>query len=67
MTLLRVLGSGSSGNCIALEDDGAVLLLDAGFSAKDMKRPGVQGSRKRCLPICCDTAGRRTFWNVARI
>ena len=37
MTLLRVLGSGSSGNCIALEDDGAVLLLDAGFSAKEIE------------------------------
>lgn len=37
MTLLRVLGSGSSGNCIALEEDGAVLLLDAGFSAKEIE------------------------------
>lgn len=37
MTRLRVLGSGSSGNCIALEEDGAVLLLDAGFSAKEIE------------------------------
>ncbi len=37
MTLLRVLGSGSSGNCIALEEEGAVLLLDAGFSAKEIE------------------------------
>ena len=37
MTLLRVLGSGSSGNCIALEEDGGVLLLDAGFSAKEIE------------------------------
>lgn len=37
MTILRVLGSGSQGNCIALEEDGATLLLDAGFSAKEIE------------------------------
>jgi metal-dependent hydrolase (beta-lactamase superfamily II) len=37
VTLLRILGSGSGGNCIALEEDGAVLLLDAGFSAREIE------------------------------
>ena len=37
MTTLRVLGSGSRGNCIALEEGGATLLLDAGFSAKEIE------------------------------
>ncbi len=37
MTTLHVLGSGSGGNCIALEDGGATLLLDAGFSAKEIE------------------------------
>ena len=37
MTQLRVLGSGSSGNCIALEDGEGVLLLDAGFSAREIE------------------------------
>lgn len=37
MSRLYVLGSGSGGNCLALEDDGAVLLLDAGFSAKEIE------------------------------
>jgi phosphoribosyl 1,2-cyclic phosphodiesterase len=35
---LAVLGSGSKGNALALEADGAVLLLDAGFSAKELER-----------------------------
>jgi phosphoribosyl 1,2-cyclic phosphodiesterase len=42
VTTLRVLGSGSRGNCIALEDDGAVLLLDAGFSAKEIELRATQ-------------------------
>jgi phosphoribosyl 1,2-cyclic phosphodiesterase len=33
-----VLGSGSSGNCFALLCDGAVLLIDAGFSAREIER-----------------------------
>jgi phosphoribosyl 1,2-cyclic phosphodiesterase len=37
VSVLRVLGSGSGGNCIALEEDGAILLLDAGFSAKEIE------------------------------
>lgn len=32
-----VLGSGSRGNCFAIICDGAVLLLDAGFSARDVE------------------------------
>lgn len=35
---LHVLGSGSRGNCFALECNGAVLLLDAGFSAREITR-----------------------------
>jgi phosphoribosyl 1,2-cyclic phosphodiesterase len=35
---LVVLGSGSKGNCFALVCDGAVLLIDAGFSAKEIER-----------------------------
>lgn len=42
MTTLRVLGSGSRGNCIALEEEGAVLLLDAGFSAKEIETRAAQ-------------------------
>ncbi|MGH7591819.1 MAG: MBL fold metallo-hydrolase, partial [Gemmatimonadales bacterium] len=32
------LGSGSKGNCFALDEDGAILLLDAGFSAREIGR-----------------------------
>lgn len=35
---LIVLGSGSRGNCFALVCDGAVLLIDAGFSAREIER-----------------------------
>lgn len=35
---LYVLGSGSRGNCFAVETDGAVLLIDAGFSAREIER-----------------------------
>jgi phosphoribosyl 1,2-cyclic phosphodiesterase len=35
---LIVLGSGSAGNCFALASDGAVLLIDAGFSAREIER-----------------------------
>ena len=38
MTTLHTLGSGSKGNCFALEEDGAILLMDAGFSAKEIGR-----------------------------
>ena len=37
-TSLVALGSGSRGNCFALECEGAVLLIDAGFSAKEITR-----------------------------
>lgn len=33
-----MLGSGSKGNCFALVCDGAVLLIDAGFSMKEIER-----------------------------
>jgi phosphoribosyl 1,2-cyclic phosphodiesterase len=35
---LYVLGSGSRGNCFAVESDGAAILLDAGFSAREIER-----------------------------
>ena len=38
MTRLFMLGSGSRGNCCALECDGRVLLIDAGFSAREIRR-----------------------------
>jgi phosphoribosyl 1,2-cyclic phosphodiesterase len=38
MITLTMLGSGSRGNACALEMDGAVLLLDAGFSAREVER-----------------------------
>ena len=38
MTTLSVLGSGSCGNAFALEAEGAVLLIDAGFSARELLR-----------------------------
>jgi phosphoribosyl 1,2-cyclic phosphodiesterase len=38
MTMLHVLGSGSRGNCFVLEAGGRVLLLDAGFSARELTR-----------------------------
>ena len=38
VTSLWVLGSGSAGNCCAVEADGATVLIDAGFSAKEVER-----------------------------
>ena len=38
MTMLYVLGSGSRGNCFAVESDGVALLIDAGFSAREIER-----------------------------
>ncbi len=35
---LIVLGSGSKGNCFAVVCEGALLLIDAGFSAKEIER-----------------------------
>jgi phosphoribosyl 1,2-cyclic phosphodiesterase len=44
MTALISLGSGSRGNCFALEHEGEVLLIDAGFSAREiLKRAEVAG------------------------
>lgn len=40
MMRLYVLGSGSRGNCCAVEADSQVLLLDAGFSAREIERRG---------------------------
>ncbi len=38
MTTLYVLGSGSRGNCFAVESDGAAVLVDAGFRAREIER-----------------------------
>jgi phosphoribosyl 1,2-cyclic phosphodiesterase len=38
MTRLYVLGSGSGGNAFAIAEDDEVLLVDAGFSAREMAR-----------------------------
>ena len=38
MMRLYVLGSGSRGNCFAVEAEGAGLLLDAGFSGREIER-----------------------------
>ena len=38
MTSLHILGSGSRGNCIAVTCEGATLLVDAGFSARETAR-----------------------------
>jgi phosphoribosyl 1,2-cyclic phosphodiesterase len=35
---LYVLGSGSRGNCCAVESEGMALLIDAGFSAREIER-----------------------------
>jgi phosphoribosyl 1,2-cyclic phosphodiesterase len=35
---LYVLGSGSRGNCCAVESEGVVILVDAGFSAREVER-----------------------------
>jgi len=38
MATLHVLGSGSRGNCCAIEAEGALVLVDAGFSAREIER-----------------------------
>lgn len=38
MITLYVLGSGSRGNCCAVESEGMALLIDAGFSAREIER-----------------------------
>lgn len=38
MTTLYALGSGSGGNAFAVETEGTALLLDAGFSAREIER-----------------------------
>jgi phosphoribosyl 1,2-cyclic phosphodiesterase len=38
MITLYVLGSGSRGNCCAVESEGVGLLIDAGFSAREVER-----------------------------
>nr|MBA3556567.1 MBL fold metallo-hydrolase [Gemmatimonadales bacterium] len=38
MTTLYVLGSGSRGNCIAVESEGTAVLVDAGFSPREIER-----------------------------
>jgi len=38
MMTLYVLGSGSAGNCFAVETEGVALLIDAGFSGREIER-----------------------------
>ncbi len=38
MTSLYVLGSGSRGNCVAVEYQGSTILIDAGFSPREIER-----------------------------
>jgi phosphoribosyl 1,2-cyclic phosphodiesterase len=38
VTTLFVLGSGSRGNCCAVESEGEAVLIDVGFSAKEVER-----------------------------
>jgi phosphoribosyl 1,2-cyclic phosphodiesterase len=38
MITLYMLGSGSRGNCCAVESEGVALLIDAGFSAREIER-----------------------------
>jgi len=38
VTALYVLGSGSRGNCFAVEHDGAAILIDAGFTPREIAR-----------------------------
>lgn len=42
MTTVYMLGSGSGGNALAIEAEGEVLLVDAGFSAREMRRRSVE-------------------------
>jgi phosphoribosyl 1,2-cyclic phosphodiesterase len=42
MVTLYVLGSGSRGNCCAVESEGMALLIDAGFSAREIERRAEQ-------------------------
>ena len=42
MTTLFVLGSGSRGNCMAVECDGVAVLVDAGFSPREIERRAEQ-------------------------
>jgi phosphoribosyl 1,2-cyclic phosphodiesterase len=44
MTTLHVLGSGSRGNCCVVAAEGAVLLVDAGFSAREIERRAIEAA-----------------------
>lgn len=43
MTRLVVLGSGSKGNALALQAEGHALLVDAGFSVRELRRRAALG------------------------
>ena len=51
MMTLYVLGSGSRGNCCAVESDGAALLIDAGFSAREIERRAVSAGLDLSLVV----------------
>jgi hypothetical protein len=54
MSTLFVLGSGSGGNCFAVESEGIAVLVDAGFSAREIERRASAGwlaaSARQCSP-----------------
>lgn len=49
-----VLGSGSRGNCVYIEQEGCALLIDAGFSGKELTRriSGCGGSLEKVQALC---------------
>jgi phosphoribosyl 1,2-cyclic phosphodiesterase len=55
MMRLYMLGSGSGGNCCAVEADGAAILLDTGFSAREIERraatAGLDLTRVRAIAL----------------
>jgi hypothetical protein len=55
MMRLYMLGSGSGGNCCAVEADGAAILLDTGFSAREIERRaasvGLDLTRVRAIAL----------------
>ena len=51
MTALYVLGSGSRGNCCAVECDGAAVMIDAGFSPREIERRAAARIEQPCISL----------------
>ena len=60
MTTLYVLGSGSGGNCFAVESEGIAVLVDAGFSARDAVAGLTPARRATSLSVGRRAATTRT-------